>query len=373
MLTHVWAKRRDMIVHEQDPYNAETSRAGLADAITPMDAFYVRNHGSVPDVDPERWALTVDGLVNEPRRLSLTDLQRRWAPHSVIATMQCAGNRRAGFLEVRDIPGEDPWGPGATSTAAWTGVRLGDVLRAAGIQDGARFVAFAAPDVSQLASPAQPFGGSVDLAKAVSDEVLLAWSMNGQPLPPVHGGPVRIVVPGYIGARSVKWVDHITVQAEPSDNWFQATAYRLLPAEADPDAAAPDEGIPLASVALNADIIAPDGTHTVPAGPTTVSGYAYAGDDRRVTRVDVSLDEGRLWVQAALDEPLSEWAWQHWHAVLDLPPGDHTVTARAWDSSGASQPESPRHLWNPKGYINNSWARMRMRTTERTEVTTRSG
>jgi sulfite oxidase len=352
----MWAKRRDMIVHEQDPYNAESPRAALTTPLTAIDSFYVRNHGPVPDIDAQDWRLTVDGLVDRAMRLSLAELQNGWPQHTVTATMQCAGNRRAGFLEVRDIPGEAAWGPGATSTATWTGVRLADVLASAGIRSEARFAAFAAPDVSQLADPPQPYGGSVDLAKATAAEVMLVWAMNDQPLPRVHGGPVRVVVPGYIGARSVKWIDRITLQATPSDNYFQATAYRLLPAEADPDAAGPGDGLPLAAVALNADILTPDDHTTVSAGAVDISGYAYAGDDRTVARVDVSADDGRTWVQADLDAATSDWSWQHWHARLDLAVGRHTLTARAWDSTGASQPESAQHLWNPKGYLNNSWA-----------------
>ncbi len=360
----MWAKRSDMIVHESDPYNAEPPRDGLVSTITGLDSFYVRNHGPVPDLVADQWCLTLDGLVDQVLTLSLEQLQQRWQAHTVTATMQCAGNRRAGLIEVRDIPGEDPWGPCATSTAEWTGVRLSEVLASAGVQAGARFVAFAAPDVSQIADPPQPYGGSIDLAKAGSGEVLLAWAMNGQALPAVHGGPVRVVVPGYIGARSVKWVERITVQETPSDNYFQATAYRLLPAEADPDSVGPGDGLPLAAAALNCDILSPDDDATVEVGPVDIVGYAFAGDSRSVARVDVSADDGVTWVQAHLDPATSVWAWQHWHATLVVPAGRNTLTARAWDSTGASQPESPRHLWNPKGYVNNSWARVTVHARE---------
>jgi sulfite oxidase len=226
--------------------------------------------------------------VGRPLELSLGDLRDRFGHHDVVAALQCAGNRRAGLLKVRDIPGEAPWGPGATGNARWTGVRLADVLAAAVVAADAEHVAFAAPDISDLASPPQPFGASIPLGKAMRGEVLLAWAMNGQPLPRVHGAPVRVVVPGYIGARSVKWVEQVTVQARPSDNHFQATAYRLLPAEADPAAAGPGDGLSLGPIAVNADILSPGEQACVPAGLVTVSGYALAGDDRRVARVDVS-------------------------------------------------------------------------------------
>jgi sulfite oxidase len=346
-----------MIVHESEPYNAEAPRAGLVPVITPIDSFYVRNHGPVPAADAD-WRLTVDGLVERPLELSVADVRDRWPAQTVTATMQCAGNRRIGLLDVRDIPGEAPWGPGATSTAQWTGVRLADVLEAAGVLDEARFVAFAAPDVSDLAEPPQGFGASIPLGKAMADEVLLAWAMNGEDLPAVHGGPLRVVVPGYIGARSVKWLQRITVQDTPSDNYFQAIAYRLLPVDADPSR--PGEGLQLASTALNCDILQPEDGALVAGEAVGVAGYAYAGDDRTVVRVDVSVDGGRTWTQTCLEPAPSAWAWQHWHARLELPAGEHTIVARAWDSTGATQPEDPSHVWNPKGYINNSWARIRI-------------
>lgn len=354
----MWDKRADMIVHERDPYNAETPRDGLRAPVTATEAFYVRNHGPVPELDPASWRLTVDGMVAQPSQWSLAELQDRFEQHTVLATMQCAGNRRVGLIEVRDIPGEAPWGPGATSTAEWTGVRLADVLAAAELEPQARFVAFDASDVSQEAEPPQTFGASIDVAKATAPEVLLAWAMNGQPLAPVHGAPARVVVPGYIGARSVKWVERITASAEPSDNYFQSVVYRLLPPDTDPSDAG--DGLPLASVALNAEILTPPDDAAVAAGPVHVSGYAYAGDARTVARVDVSTTGGRSWVQAELAAPASPWAWQHWTAELDLEPGAHELVARAWDSTGACQPESARHLWNPKGYVNNAWPRIRV-------------
>lgn len=359
-----WGKRGDMVVHEQDPYNAEPPRGALADdALTAADTFYVRNHGPVPDIDPAEWRLRVDGLVARPMELSLDDLKAGFARREVTATLQCAGNRRAGFNEVREVPGEDPWGPGATSTARWTGVALADVLAEAGLQPDAAHVALGAPDVSPLADPPQPYAGSVPTAKATAGDVLLVWDMNGAPLPRVHGGPLRAVVPGWIGARSVKWLHSITAQAEPSNAWFQATAYRILRPDADPATAGPGDGIPLGAVALNCDFLRPDDGARLPAGPTRLVGYAFAGQDRQVARVDVSADGGRTWTEADLGPSRGRWTWQHWQLTADLPRGENELLARAWDSTGALQPESPEHLWNPKGYANNSWARLRVTCT----------
>lgn len=348
-------KRADMVVHEEEPYNAEPPRAALAlDVLTPAEAFYSRNHGTMPDVDPDVWHLEVDGLVDRPLRLSLHELQDRFRPTEVVATLQCAGNRRAGLLEVRDIPGQHPWGPGATSTARWVGAKLADVLDLAGLRHDATHVAFEAPDVAPEADPPQPYGGSIRTEKATRPEVLLAWEMNGRPLPAAHGAPVRVVVPGHIGARSVKWVERIHAQDRPSQNFFQQSAYRLLPPEADDPR--PGDGVELAAVALNSDILHPGDGEVVPAGPTEVVGYAFAGGDREVSRVDVSVDGGRSWTQAILDAPLSPWAWQFWRITVDLPPGEVGITARAWDDAAALQPEHAASLWNPKGYVNNAWS-----------------
>jgi sulfite oxidase len=179
----------------------------------------------------------------------------------------------------------------------------------------------------------------------------------------VHGAPVRVVVPGYIGARSVKWVERITVAAVPSGNYFQARAYRLLPAEADPRTAGEGDGLSLAAVAVNADILRPAEGTILRSGPVHVTGYAFAGDDRGIARVDISVNGGCSWRQADLGEDAGPWAWRVWRTVVDVAPGDNEIIARAWDTSAASQPESPVHLWNPKGYVNNSWARLHITAT----------
>lgn len=348
-------KRPDMVVHQAAPYNAEPPPHVLAGQhLTPVEAFYSRNHGPVPDIETGDWRLQVQGLVDHPMEVGLGALQDRFEHRTIEATLQCAGNRRTGLSAVRAVPGE-PWGSCATSTASWTGVRLGDVLRAAGLQGGTGHVELSAPDLSAHAEPPQTYASSIPVAKALADEVLLAWAMNGQHLPAVHGGPVRVVVPGYIGARSVKWVQQVTARHDPSPGYFQATAYRLLPPDGE---LAPGAGIPLGPIALNADILVPADGSTVPAGPTEVSGFAFAGDDRDVVRVDVSVDGGRTWVQAGLDDRGGPWTWRLWRTRLVLPPGRSQISVRAWDSTAATQPERPEQLWNPQGYVNNSWGRV---------------
>ena len=354
-----YGKRSDLIVHEREPFNAETGLAALAEGpLTATDAFYVRGHGRVPTADRQSWRLRVNGLVERQLDLSLSTLREAFRECHATATLQCAGNRRAGLVAIRDIPGEAPWGPGATGTATWTGVALADVLALAKPLGDALHVGFEGADLCSQASPPERFGGSIPLDKAGRPEVLLAWGMNGEPLPPVHGAPLRVVVPGYIGARSVKWLERIEVRSTPWSGYFQDVAYRLLPEDGIPG---PGAGMPLGLIALNADVLSPVAGETVAAGPVEVRGYAFAGGERHVARVDVSVDDGASWSQAELLADLGKWAWRHWRAVLDLAPGEHEILVRAWDSSAATQPDNEAALWNPKGYVNNARPRVPIR------------
>ena len=353
-----YGKRADLIVHEQEPFNAETPRAALAEGpLTATDAFYVRGHGAVPEIDSAAWRLRVGGLVERQLDLSLSTLREAFRERTETATLQCAGNRRAGLITHREIPGEAPWGPGATGTATWTGVALADVLALAGPLHDATHVGFEGADVSREADPVQRFGGSIPLEKACRPEVLLAWAMNGEPLPPVHGAPLRVVVPGYIGARSVKWLERIELRSVPWAGYFQHVVYRLLPEDGMPG---PGAGMPLGLVALNADVLAPADGETVAAGSVEVRGHAFAGGERHVSRVDVSLDGGATWSQAELLDDLGRWAWRQWRITVDLAPGEHDILVRAWDSSAATQPEDEAALWNPNGYVNNARPRIRV-------------
>ena len=348
-----------MLVHEEEPFNAETGLAALAEGpVTATDAFYVRAHAAVPEIDAEAWRLHVHGLVERELDLSLVTLREAFPEREVTATLQCAGNRRTGLIAIREIPGEEPWGAGATGTATWTGVVLADVLRLAGPSREAAHVGFGGADLCLGAKPAQRFGGSIPFDKACRPEVLLAWGMNGEPLEPVHGAPLRVVVPGYIGARSVKWLERIEVRSTPWEGYFQHVAYRLLPPDGKPG---PGAGMSLGLVALNSDVLSPAPGETVAAGPVEVRGYAFAGGERHVARVDVSVDAGTIWSQAELLDDMGPWAWRQWRTTVELTPGEHEILVRAWDSSAATQPEDNATLWNPKGYVNNARPHVRVR------------
>lgn len=348
-----------MLVHEAEPFNAEPRPRALAgSAVTPLDVFYVRGHGRVPELDARTWRVHVGGMAERPLALSLHELRDgRFAECELIATLQCAGNRRAELIAVRDIPGEAPWGPGATGTAGWRGVRLADVLAAAGVKPATAHVAFVGSDRSEEADPPQQFGASIPLAKAQAEEVLLAYEMNGAPLQPAHGAPLRAVVPGYFGARSVKWLERIELRSEPWDGYFQNTAYRLLAADETPG---PGIGMALGEVGLSTAILAPEDNTRTPAGCVHVQGYAFAGGGRAIARVEASCDGGASWIRAELSDDQGPWAWRLWEARIELAAGVHEIVARAWDSAAHTQPERPETVWNPKGYANSSWARIHL-------------
>ncbi|HSS52233.1 MAG TPA: molybdopterin-dependent oxidoreductase [Thermoanaerobaculia bacterium] len=353
-------KHPDFIVRQPDPFNGGPPPERLAAGfVTANDLFFSRNHGGVPTVDREAYRLTVDGRVEQPLSLSLGDL-RRFPRATALATLQCAGNRREEMMAYKPIPDELPWGTEAVSNAEWSGVRLSDVLAAAGLRPGDGHAAFTGLDDTERHGHRFNFGGSIPLHKALSGELLLADTMNGQPLPQVHGAPLRVVVPGYIGARSVKWLSRITVQEKPSDNYFQAKAYRLFPASFNKDNVDWDKGLMLGESPVTSVILSPEEKTTVPAGKVTVRGWSLAGGDRSIARVDVSADGGETWTVAGFVQGEGAFVWRTWEAVLDLKPGAREIVCRAFDTAAQTQPDAAAQVWNFKGYANNSWHRVRV-------------
>ncbi len=345
-------------VYTSDPYNAGTPpEQQIASFLTPQRHFFVRSHAPAPAINTDTYRLTVDGLVHTPLSLSLDELRSRFVARHVVAALQCAGNRRDQLQATAPIPDEVPWQDDAISTARWEGVALGDLLAAAGVQPGAAHVAFLGLDDDDKA--AGGVGGSVPLSKALAEETLLAYSLNGEPLSPDHGFPLRAIVPGYIGARSIKWLGSISVQADPSANYYQQRGYRLFPPGV-ADTSEPERGLMLGELSVNAAICAPRAGTTCPAGDVTVRGYACAGGGRAICRVDVSADGGETWTCADLGEDGGPWAWRLWEATLPLAAGRYELVARAFDSAANTQPERSALLWNLRGYMNNAWPRVQI-------------
>jgi sulfite oxidase len=343
------------MLHDDHPLNAETPPRLLRESfVTPTDAFYVRCHGEMPNVDPRSYRLEVSGLVERPLRLSLEEIMDLPKTEAT-ATLYCAGNRRAELTQVKPIPGKVAWSVGAAGNARWGGVLLRDVLGLAGIGEGARHVAFTGLDRDVESGTGAPFGGSVPIEGAVSGRVLLAYEMNGRPLAPEHGFPLRAVVGGYVGARSVKWLSGVTLQAEPSDNYYQAVEYKLFPPHVTAEDVDHSDGEMLGEIPLNCVILTPENGETVGRGHLPVRGYALAGGERGVVRVEVSADGGGSWIEASLLGDGGPGTWRFWETTLRLSPGPHRILARAFDSGGGAQPASVREVWNFLGYANNAW------------------
>jgi sulfite oxidase len=343
------------LVHDPDGLNTGVWPVPYDHAITPVDLFFTRSHAAVPQIDPRTFTLEVGGLVSRPTSFSLEELLRSFPRRHVTATLVCAGLRRNEFLRLGSLPGELPWGPEPVSTGQWTGLGLDDLLHAVGVSDQARYVEFVGLDQVERHGHQFGFGGSIDLAKALNAEVILASELNGAPLPPVHGFPLRAVVPGWIGARSVKWLGRITLLEQPSSNYFQSSAYRMQQEINPHDPRDVSHGTALSEVPLNAVILEPAPDQVVQAGRVPVRGWAMGAGGRPVTAVELSPNGGQSWRRARILSAGAAWTWAIWEAVLDLAPGNHTLAVRAADGSGTAQPATVGATWNVKGYNNNAW------------------
>ena len=361
MIKTLFDKHPDFVVRQENPFNAGPPPRLLNQSyITPTNLFFVRSHGNVPEVDVSSYRLEINGWVSQPLSLSLSDLKDNFERVNVSATLQCAGNRREELVALKPIPNELGWGVEAISHAAWAGVRLRDVLADAGVEneaDSHLHVEFGGLDEVERLSKHFQYGGSIPLSKGLSSEVILAYEMNGEPLTPVHGFPLRAIVPGYIGARSVKWLDRLTVQNEPSQNYFQSRAYRLFAPHLSPETVEWEDGVMLGEMNVTSVICSHDEGEWIHPGVVTVQGYSMAGG-RRIARVDVSCDGGGRWVQAELANEAGCWGWTLWKANFELKPGKYQLVVRAMDTSANTQPQDVSQVWNFKGYMNNAWHRV---------------
>jgi sulfite oxidase len=349
------------LVHDVEGLNTAVWPVGADQFITPVDRFFTRSHAPSPTIDPTSWRLHLDGLVTRPRSFTLDELLREFPRHQVVATLVCAGLRRDELLSLGGIAGELPWGSEAISTGSWSGIALADVLGAVGINHAAKHVEFTGLDSVERQGNRFGFGGSIDLDKALSHEVLLATELNGEPLPPAHGFPVRAIVPGWIGARSVKWLGRITLREDPSPNYFQSKAYRF---QREPNPRDPRDvsgGVALSRVPLNAVILDPVPGQVISPGRVQVRGWAMGSGGCPLESIELSCDGGSDWIRADLVAGGEAWGWTLWRAQVELGPGDHTLMVRATDCSGATQPESVSANWNVKGYSNNAWHRVEIR------------
>jgi DMSO/TMAO reductase YedYZ molybdopterin-dependent catalytic subunit len=327
-----------------DPLNCETPVPAAPDGLlTPAGRFYLRNHFPIPVLDDAAWRLSIGGLVREPLELSLAEL-RKMPADTFVATLECAGNGRTLFSPA---PDGAQWQLGAVSTAEWTGVRLDEVLDRAGIQAGATELVFRGADRGTVDGSAEPvrFERSLAMEDARESGALLAYSMNGEPLPVRHGAPLRLVVPGWYAVASVKWLTDIRVADAAFDGYFQADHYMYELPRGDTLVREP-----VRMQRVRALITEPGPGQRLSAGELTVGGVAWSGA-APIARVEVSV-AGRDWQDARLIGESSTHGWQRWeHRAQVSHPGETTIRARATDLAGNAQPPAPE--WNRRGYGGN--------------------
>jgi DMSO/TMAO reductase YedYZ molybdopterin-dependent catalytic subunit len=328
--------KEKLIVRSPRPINLETPLRELTADITPNDLFFVRNNYDGAVIDPAAYVLTVDGEVENPLTLRLDDLRRLPQVIQTI-TLECAGNGRS----FHKPPASGlQWENGAVGTAVWRGVRLADVLQLARPRPTAHHVV---PDGNDTPpTPQAPdFIRSHPIQKAMEPHTMIALEMNGQPVPHLHGGPARLLVPGWVGSASIKWLTKLTLADKEWGGPFMARSYRS------PRVDDPNQTYSLQSVECKSIVVAPADGAALVAGSQTVTGFAWAGEGT-IVAVDVSTDGGQTWKPASLMGAESRYAWRRFEHAWTATPGAHTVMARASDSLGRHQPASrPR---DPQGY-----------------------
>jgi len=334
-----------LVVHRAHPLNAETSiPALLGGVVMPNAHFYVRNHFQIPALDAASWTLDVGGQVERPARLSLRDL-RNMRSTALVVTLECAGNGRS--LLTPPAPGEQ-WRLGAVSTAEWTGVPLAEILDRVGPTASARDVLFRGADRGRVEGRPEPirFERSLALDVARHPEVLVAYAMNGEPIPAQHGAPVRLIVPGWYAVASVKWLTQIEVVERSFVGYYQGDKYVY---EHESGGEVVREPVTLQRV--RALVVEPTPDATVARGELAIRGVAWSGA-APIAHVEVSLGRGP-WHEARLLGARSRGSWQWWETIARFDePGPTTVRARATDLAGRRQPEQPE--WNRLGYGNNT-------------------
>lgn len=344
-----------LTVRVSRPFDAETPVRDFTSWLTPNERFFVRSHFGPPDpqsVDASSWRLKVGGLVDRGLTLSLSDLQQM-PEVTLTAILQCSGNGRAHHRP--KVPGVQ-WERGAVGNAEWTGVRLGDVLQRVGVREQSRHVQFQGADRSAVAT-VPLFTRSIPLAKAIHADTLLAYEMNGRPLPLLHGAPLRVVTPGWMAESSIKWLTDITLQAEESTGYYMQTAYRIPLTPVEPaTASSASTTIPVEAMVVKSLIAAPSEGETVVRGTVTIQGVAWAGE-AEVVKVEVSCDDGMTWEPGRFIGQKHPYAWRQWQHIWNATrPGPTALLCRATDTRGEVQPATSP--WNPSGFLWNGWDRV---------------
>ena len=341
------------------PVNAETPAHLLDDDVTPTSRHFIRNNGIPPEtMDPDSWMLSIDGLVDNPLQLSIAELKDKFEVVTRKICIECGGNGRA-YFEPKAKGNQ--WTLGAVACAEWTGVRLADVLKAAGVKDGAIYTAHFGADTHLSGDPGKlPISRGVPIEKALDSNNLITFAMNGQSIHPMNGAPLRLHIPGWPGSFSHKWFNRMQLRDVVHDGpKMTGAAYRLPPHPVAPGTkVAKEDMVFIESMPVKSLITSPATGIKLAKGERSVlvRGHAWAGDNT-VSRLDLSIDFGVTWIKTKLDSPPNPYAWQRFSQTVQLPQaGYFEVWARAADNEGRMQPFAI--AWNPKGYLNNSMHRI---------------
>ncbi|WP_350293791.1 sulfite oxidase [uncultured Croceitalea sp.] len=353
-------KDSQMVVLNDKPWNIEAQAHLLNDTITPNKYMFIRNNGKIPeDIDLANWTITFDGeSVKQKKTYSLDELKSKFKQYTYQLTLECGGNGRSEF----NPPAKgNQWTIGAVSCATWTGVRLRDVLEAIGIKDDAVYIGYHAADTHLSGDPKkEPISRGVPMAKALQDETLLAFKMNGAAIPLAHGYPLRLVAGGWPASASGKWINGISVRNKVHDGTkMTGTAYRVpCNAVAPGDKVKDEDMCIIESMPVKSLITSPKTGAILKEGKSLdINGHAWAGE-LKVAKVEYSIDFGSTWKTCALEAPTNRLAWQHFSATIQFPKkGYYEVWAKATDSKGIAQP-MVLPGWNPKGYLNNACHRI---------------
>lgn len=339
------------------PINAETPAHLLDDAITPTSRHFIRNNGNPPEnTDADNWTITIDGEVEKPMKVSIADLKKNFDVVKQAMVIECAGNGRSFF----DPPASGgQWTYGAVACSEWTGVRLADVLKAAGVRSSAVYTGHEGADMHLSGDPAKKtLSRGLPIKKAMDPNTLIAFEQNGGPLHLHNGSPVRLVASGFPGSCSQKWLTRIWVRDQVHDGAkMTGTSYRIPNRPVAPgEKVDKKDFIIIEEMPVKSLITSPATGSTPGSREIEVRGHAWGGA-HEVKELAVSHDFGQTWQKAELDAPVNPFAWQHWRTKVTLPAaGYYEIWARATDGRGISQPHSV--VWNPKGYLNNSMHRV---------------
>lgn len=350
----------EMVVLNNKPWNIEAKAHLLDDKITPNSKMFIRNNGRIPtDIDEKNWTLTIDGeSVGAEKTYTINDLKTKFKQYTYQLTLECGGNGRSEF----DPPAKgNQWTVGAVSCATWTGVRLRDVLEDVGIKSNAVYIGYHAADTHLSGDPSkEPISRGAPMHKALQDETLIAFKMNGKKIPIAHGFPLRLVAGGWPASVSGKWINRISIRDKEHDgNKMKGTAYRVPKNPVAPGDKVKDEDMKIIeSMPVKSIITYPkSGAIIKKTNTLNIRGHAWAGE-LEVATMEYSIDFGATWKTCNIEKPVNRLAWQHFSASIQFPKeGYYEVWARATDSEGKAQPMLLPG-WNPKGYLNNACHRI---------------